>query len=157
MVKRERKIIVYIAISADGYIARADGSVEWLNRPRTAGDYGMSAFYRSIDTILWGRKTLEAALGFQKKGQKGSGFDANVNHGPAKFVCFHVDRCVAVCVTCQACHLVGAGRPGCNRAFPLQDFAHRLKTHSGASSYIFERNMGHSSSPCPLDSDEERR
>jgi dihydrofolate reductase len=80
VVKRERKIIVYIAISADGYIARADGSVEWLNRPRTAGDYGMSAFYRSIDTILWGRKTLEAAIGFQKKGQKGSGFDANVKN-----------------------------------------------------------------------------
>jgi dihydrofolate reductase len=31
--KRERKIIVSIAMSADGYIARADGSVDWLNRP----------------------------------------------------------------------------------------------------------------------------
>lgn len=80
MVKRQRKITVYIAISADGYIARADGNVDWLNRPRTAGDYGMSAFYRSIDTILWGRKALEAALGFQKSGTKGSGFDANVKN-----------------------------------------------------------------------------
>jgi dihydrofolate reductase len=32
----KRKIIVYIATSADGYIARPDGDVEWLNRrPRT--------------------------------------------------------------------------------------------------------------------------
>lgn len=57
--RRERNIIVYIATSADGYIARRDGSVEWLNRPRTAGDYGMGAFFRSIDTILWGRKTYD--------------------------------------------------------------------------------------------------
>ena len=40
--KSKRKIIVYIAISADGYIARPDGNVDWLNRPRTAGDYGMA-------------------------------------------------------------------------------------------------------------------
>lgn len=60
--KKERKIIVYIATSADGYIARADGDVEWLNRPRTAGDYGMNDFYKSIDTILWGRKTYEPVL-----------------------------------------------------------------------------------------------
>ena len=71
--KRERKIIVYIATSADGYIARRDGNVDWLNRPRTAGDYGIGAFYRSIDTILWGRKTYDVALGFQKKKVRGSG------------------------------------------------------------------------------------
>lgn len=58
----KRKIIAYIATSADGYIARADGSVDWLNRPQTAGDYGMAAFFRSIDTILWGRKTYDLAL-----------------------------------------------------------------------------------------------
>lgn len=60
--KRERKIIVYIATSADGYIARSDGNVDWLNRPRKAGDYGMAAFYKSIDTILWGRTTYDGAL-----------------------------------------------------------------------------------------------
>jgi len=57
-----RKIIVYIATSADGYIARSDGSVDWLDRPRTAGDYGMGAFFKTIDTILWGRKTYSLAL-----------------------------------------------------------------------------------------------
>jgi dihydrofolate reductase len=57
-----RKIIVYIATSADGYIARRDGSVDWLDRPRTSGDYGMGAFFKTIDTILWGRKTYSLGL-----------------------------------------------------------------------------------------------
>jgi dihydrofolate reductase len=57
-----RKIIVYIATSADGYIARRDGSVDWLNRPRTVGDYGMGAFFKTIDTILWGSKTYGVGL-----------------------------------------------------------------------------------------------
>jgi len=54
-----RKIIVYIATSADGFIARPNGDVEWLNRPRTAGDYGMGDFYRSVDTVVMGRKTYD--------------------------------------------------------------------------------------------------
>lgn len=49
---RKRKIIVYIAASADGFIAQPDGSVDWLDRPRPKGNYGMGAFYKSIDTIL---------------------------------------------------------------------------------------------------------
>jgi dihydrofolate reductase len=57
-----RKIIVYIATSADGYIARLDGSVDWLNRERPADNYGLSTFIGSIDTILWGRKTYDEAL-----------------------------------------------------------------------------------------------
>lgn len=67
----ERKIIAYIATSADGYIARSDGSVDWLDRPRTAGDYGMRDFFRSIDTILWGRKTYDQSLGFGGAGGRG--------------------------------------------------------------------------------------
>jgi len=57
-----RKIIVSIAASADGYIARSDGAVDWLDRPRPKDNYGMSEFFRSIDTILWGRKTFEPVL-----------------------------------------------------------------------------------------------
>jgi dihydrofolate reductase len=75
-----RKIIVYIATSADGYIARSDGSVGWLERPGVAGHYGMSAFYRSIDTILWGRRTYEVALSFQAQGIPDSGFDPKVKN-----------------------------------------------------------------------------
>jgi len=75
---RRRKIIVFIATSADGYIARPDGGVEWLNRPRTAGDYGMSAFFKSIDTILWGRKTYEIALDFTRG--RGVGYGPRVKN-----------------------------------------------------------------------------
>ncbi len=75
---RKRKIIVYIATSADGFIARPDGSVDWLDRPHPKGNYGMGAFYKSIDTILWGRKTYDVALEFQKKG--GSAFDTKLKN-----------------------------------------------------------------------------
>jgi dihydrofolate reductase len=77
---RPRKIIVYIATSADGYIARPDGDVEWLNRLPHKFDYGMRAFYRSIDTILWGRKTYDWLLAYEKKtgAAKGSMFDKKV-------------------------------------------------------------------------------
>lgn len=74
---RKRCIVVYVAVSADGYIARPDGSVEWLDRPGTAGDYGMAAFLRSIDTVLWGRKTYEMALGF---GEQGTNFGKPLRH-----------------------------------------------------------------------------
>ena len=77
---RKRKIIVYIATSADGFIARPDGSVDWLDRPRPKGNYGMGAFYKSIDTVLWGRKTCDMALDFQKKGVPGSAFDTRVKN-----------------------------------------------------------------------------
>jgi dihydrofolate reductase len=59
-----RKIIVYIATSADGFIARPDGDVAWLERPRPKGNYGMAEFYRSVDTVLMGRKTYDMALKF---------------------------------------------------------------------------------------------
>jgi dihydrofolate reductase len=76
----KRKIIVSVAISADGFIARPDGAVDWLDRPDLKGTYGMGAFYKSIDTILWGRKTYEMALGFQEKGIAGSAFDTSVKN-----------------------------------------------------------------------------
>jgi dihydrofolate reductase len=77
--KVKRKIIVYIATSADGYIARPDGDVEWLNRrPRTV-DYGMTEFYSTIDTILLGRKTYDWGLAYlRKKGRKRGMFDTKL-------------------------------------------------------------------------------
>jgi dihydrofolate reductase len=66
----QRKIVVYIATSADGYIARPDGNVDWLNRPNTAGDYGMSDFFKTVDTVLWGRRTFDEAMG-RTKGKGG--------------------------------------------------------------------------------------
>ena len=62
MTKR-RNVIVHIGTSADGYIARSDGDLEWLtSRPAPEGFYGMDTFMRSIDTKLLGRKTYEMSL-----------------------------------------------------------------------------------------------
>jgi len=71
-----RKIIVYIATSADGYIARDDDGVDWLNRSYapSAGDYGMGEFRRSVDTIIYGRKTYEFGV------SHGVRFDAATRH-----------------------------------------------------------------------------
>jgi dihydrofolate reductase len=77
---RKRKIIVYLTTSADGFIARSDGSIDWLDRPRPKGNYGMGAFYKSIDTTLWGRKTCDMALDYQKRGVPGTDFDTSVKN-----------------------------------------------------------------------------
>ena len=66
-----RKIIYYVATSADGYIARPDGGVEWLDRPRPKGAYGMSAFFKSVDTVLMGRETYEMGRRFGQEGHPG--------------------------------------------------------------------------------------
>ncbi|MDY9925111.1 dihydrofolate reductase family protein [Methanosarcina sp.] len=66
MKENKPKIKLYIACSLDGYIAREDGSIDWLTKyeinPET--DYGYSEFYASIGTVLMGRKTYEQVLGF---------------------------------------------------------------------------------------------
>lgn len=51
-----RKIVIFIASSLDGFIARKNGDIDWLF---TDEDYGYTKFYESIDTILMGRKTYE--------------------------------------------------------------------------------------------------
>lgn len=57
-----RRIILNIASSLDGYIARKDGSVDWL--PTGDDDFGMKRFMDSVDTVLLGRKTYEQILTF---------------------------------------------------------------------------------------------
>src|SRR5260370_27572809 len=75
--KRRRKVIVEIATSADGYIARLDGDVSWLDRPQRKGHYGMGAFMKSIDTILWGRKTYTKGI---EMGMKDGGFGPKIKN-----------------------------------------------------------------------------
>lgn len=61
----QRKIIVNIATSADGFIARPDGNLDWLTeRPAPKGFYGLPAFTKSIDAKLLGRKTYDLSLRF---------------------------------------------------------------------------------------------
>jgi dihydrofolate reductase len=55
-----RKIIYAVGTSLDGYIARIDGSVDFLHlRP---SNYSMAPFFKTIDVGLMGRKTHEAGV-----------------------------------------------------------------------------------------------
>ena len=59
----KRKIIVHIATSADGYIARPDGDLDWLtNRPAPKGFYGLPKFVRTVDGKILGRKTFDLSV-----------------------------------------------------------------------------------------------
>src|SRR4051812_40740693 len=56
---------VFIAMSLDGYIARKDGSIDWLEIVHPVDEaHGYHFFMDSIDTIVVGRSTYETALGF---------------------------------------------------------------------------------------------
>jgi len=59
----DTKATVFIATSLDGFIAREDGGIDWLNEiPDTVGeDYGYAVFMGSIDAMVLGRKTYEFA------------------------------------------------------------------------------------------------
>lgn len=59
----KRKIIVNIATSADGYVARTDGNLDWLTRrPAPKGFYGLPKVTRSIDAKILGRKTFDLSV-----------------------------------------------------------------------------------------------
>ena len=58
------KTSVYIATTLDGFIARADGSLDWLEHDSGSDDYGFKAFTSSIDSMVLGRATYEQVLGF---------------------------------------------------------------------------------------------
>jgi len=63
MDKEDRpKISIYIAVSIDGYIAREDGNLDWLDRAHgfEGEDYGFQKLFGSIDALILGRKTYEA-------------------------------------------------------------------------------------------------
>ena len=60
------KFRLFIATSIDGYIAREDGSIDWLDdlvHPEGV-DYGYANFMVQVDTIVMGRKTYEDVIGF---------------------------------------------------------------------------------------------
>ena len=59
---------VFVATSLDGFIARPDGSIDWLDDANLAvpkgDDCGYSEFMASIDALVMGRATFELALTF---------------------------------------------------------------------------------------------
>ncbi len=57
------KASVFIATSLDGFIARANGDLDWL--PHGGGEeHGYEAFIATVDALVIGRKTYETVLGF---------------------------------------------------------------------------------------------
>jgi dihydrofolate reductase len=59
------KVVLYIAISLDGYIADKTGGVAWLEAMGEPGeDFGYEAFLATIGTVIMGAKTYEQVLTF---------------------------------------------------------------------------------------------
>jgi len=60
--------ILYIATSADGFIADKNGSVDWLPEPTAGEDLGFEEFVSSIDVIAQGSRTFVQTIGFIEAG-----------------------------------------------------------------------------------------
>ena len=62
------KVSIFIATSLDGFIARTDGAIDWLNEANSAvpdgEDCGFQSFMDSVDTLIMGRKTFQQVLSF---------------------------------------------------------------------------------------------
>lgn len=62
-----RKLVLHTALSADGFIAGPNGETDWLHAPEyeiEGEDYGLGAFWETLDTTLMGHKTYQAVMGF---------------------------------------------------------------------------------------------
>lgn len=59
---------VFIATSLDGFIARPDGSIDWLNKANavvpSGEDCGYNEFIKSVDVLVMGRNTFGTVLAF---------------------------------------------------------------------------------------------
>src|SRR5215831_2623328 len=74
MAHADSQVTIHMAASLDGFIARKDGSVDWLETSDTfAGGETMDAtsveaFLKTIDCYVMGSRTYETALSFEAKG-----------------------------------------------------------------------------------------
>jgi dihydrofolate reductase len=59
----EVKASVFIATSLDGFIARANGDLDWLP-PGGGEEHGYEAFIATVDALIIGRRTYETVLSF---------------------------------------------------------------------------------------------
>ncbi|MBO9539463.1 dihydrofolate reductase [bacterium] len=63
------KTSVFIATSLDGFIARKDGSIDWLEVANTwvpeGEDCGYHAFFSTVDVLVMGRASFETVVGFE--------------------------------------------------------------------------------------------
>jgi dihydrofolate reductase len=68
------RVTIHMAASLDGFIARKDGRVDWLETSdtfeggETMSPESVQAFLQTIDCYVMGSRTYETALGFEEKG-----------------------------------------------------------------------------------------
>lgn len=62
----DSRVSVFIGMSLDGFIARTNGDLDWMQGPggEGSGDYGYDSFVARIDAIVMGRKTFDKVLTF---------------------------------------------------------------------------------------------
>lgn len=66
--RSEVETYIFLAISLDGFIARNNGEIDWLekfNSDDPNEDYGFGEFFKRMDLVM-GRKSFEKVLSFQK-------------------------------------------------------------------------------------------
>lgn len=63
-----RKILLQLAVSLDGYIEGPNGEFDWCF---TDQDYGMSDFFKRIDSVFYGRKSYELVLSMESEAPPG--------------------------------------------------------------------------------------
>ncbi len=74
MIDAEARVTIHMAASLDGFIARTDGRVDWLETADRFEDgedldpEDVAAFLATIDCYVMGSRTYETALGFESKG-----------------------------------------------------------------------------------------
>jgi len=74
MTPTDSRVTIHMAASLDGFIARKDGSVDWLETSdefaggATMDAGSVAAFLKTIDCYVMGSRTYETALGFEAKG-----------------------------------------------------------------------------------------
>lgn len=108
-----RKIMLYIAMSLDGYIAKEDGDISWLSMvDNPPEDYGYEEFIKTIDTVIMGRKTYEKVLSF--------GIDFP-----------HKDR---------KCYVLSRSKSGCDENIEyfsdVEGLVGKLKSQAGANIFV---------------------
>lgn len=74
MANTDCRVTIHMAASLDGFIARKDGRVDWLETSDefaggdTLGPAFVEAFLKTIDCYVMGSRTYETALHFEAKG-----------------------------------------------------------------------------------------
>jgi|SRR5580704_12989589 hypothetical protein len=58
------------AVSLDGFLAGADGSIDWLHFSKDVQDV-MTKYWKDVDTILMGRKTYDFAVSSGREASTG--------------------------------------------------------------------------------------